>query len=87
MYYIINNLIFHHQKTLYSDFINWLLSDDLWLKNAQDFEQSYIGIDGKYDLNIDRIPVLTIVTKNNAGFVTPVAFGTKFNNIFIYLYL
>jgi hypothetical protein len=29
-----------------------------------------IGIDGKYDLNIDRAPVLSIVAKNKAGFVT-----------------
>ena len=66
-------------------FYQLTLSDDLWLKNTRDFGQSCIGIDGKYDLNIDRAPVLTIVAKNNAGFATPVAFGTKFSNIFIYL--
>jgi hypothetical protein len=56
-------------------FYQLTLSDDLWLKNARDYGQSCIGIDGKYDLNLDRAPVLSIVTKNKAGCATPIAFG------------
>ncbi|GBB84535.1 hypothetical protein RclHR1_01110020 [Rhizophagus clarus] len=50
-------------------FYQLTLSDDLC-----------IGIDGKYDLNIDRAPVLSIVAKNKGGFATPIAFAVK-NNI------
>ncbi|UZO29201.1 uncharacterized protein OCT59_022687 [Rhizophagus irregularis] len=40
------------------------------------------GIDGKYDLNLDHAPILSIIAKNNAGFATPIAFGmsNKENN-------
>lgn len=58
-------------------FYQLTLSDDFWLKNARDFGQTCVGIDGKYDLNLDRAPVLSIVVKNNAGFATPIAFGMK----------
>ena len=98
LHYLVNEVlkpkgyVLHYQQPDISSsenssqrFYQLTLSDDLWLKNARDFGQSCIGIDGKYDLNIDRAPVLTIVAKNNAGFATPVAFGTKFSNIFIYL--
>jgi hypothetical protein len=36
------------------------------------------NIDGKYDLNIDRASVLSVVAKNKAGFATPIAFGIIF---------
>ena len=38
-------------------------------------EKNIIGLDGKYDLNIDHAPVLSIVVENNAGCGTPLAFG------------
>ena len=59
-------------------FYQLTLSDEFWLKNTRDYGQNCIGIDGKYDLNIDHVPVLSIVAKNNAGFATPIAFGKKF---------
>jgi len=40
------------------------VSDEFWLRNGRDYGQFYIGIDGKYDLNIDRAPVLTIIVEN-----------------------
>lgn len=51
------------------------LSHDLWLKNGKNFGQFCIGIDGKYDLNNDKAPVLTFVVENNIGIGTPLAFG------------
>ena len=51
------------------------VSDEFWLRNGQDYGQFYIGIDGKYDLNIDRAPVLTIIVENQAKHATPLAFG------------
>ena len=56
-------------------FYQLTLSDQLWLKNAQRYGQNCIGVDSKYDLNNDRAPVLAVVTENNAGFGTPLAFG------------
>jgi len=50
-------------------------SDEFWLKNGRDYGQICIGVDGKYDLNIDRAPVLSIVTENEAGYGLPLAFG------------
>jgi len=32
------------------------VSDEFWLKNGRDYGQYYLGIDGKYDLNIDQAP-------------------------------
>ncbi|CAB4395224.1 unnamed protein product [Rhizophagus irregularis] len=51
------------------------ISDEFWLKNACNYGKICIGIDGKYDLNLDRAPVLSIVTENSAGCGLPVAFG------------
>jgi hypothetical protein len=51
------------------------LSDEFWLKNGRDYGQICIGIDGKYDLNIDRAPVLSIVAENGVGHALPLAFG------------
>jgi hypothetical protein len=51
------------------------ISDEFWLKNARNYGKICIGIDGKYDLNLDRAPVLSIVTENSAGCGLPVAFG------------
>ncbi|CAB4489722.1 unnamed protein product [Rhizophagus irregularis] len=39
-----------------------------------------IEIDGKYDLNLDRTPVLSIVTENSVGCGLPIAFGNKENH-------
>ncbi|GBB93770.1 hypothetical protein RclHR1_22290001 [Rhizophagus clarus] len=41
------------------------ISDEFWLRNARDYGKICIGIDGKYDLNLDRAPVLSIVTENS----------------------
>ncbi|CAG8749969.1 3895_t:CDS:2, partial [Gigaspora rosea] len=49
------------------------VSDEFWLRNGRKFGQFYIGIDGKYDLNIDHAPVLTMVVENNTGHGTPLA--------------
>ena len=64
------------------------VSDDYWLLNGRDFGKVCIGIDGKYDLNSDHAPILTILVENNAGHGTPVAFG-KFVliNIFFFIFL
>ncbi|CAB4495143.1 unnamed protein product [Rhizophagus irregularis] len=51
------------------------ISDEFWLKNARNYGKICIGIDGKYDLNLDRAPVLSIVTENSAGCGLPVAFA------------
>jgi len=56
------------------------VSDEFWLRNGRDFGQACFGVDGKYDLNIDRAPVLTMVVENSARHGTPLAFGK-----FIYL--
>ena len=54
------------------------VSDELWLRNGRDFGKNCIGLDGKYDLNIDYAPVLSIVLENSAGHGTPLAFGKYF---------
>ncbi len=51
------------------------LSDEFWLKNARDYGRTCIGIDGKYDLNLDRAPILSIVVENNSHHGLPIAFG------------
>ncbi|UZO25961.1 uncharacterized protein OCT59_018214 [Rhizophagus irregularis] len=51
------------------------ISDEFWLKNARNYSKICIGIDCKYDLNLDHAPVLSIVTENSAGCGLPVAFG------------
>ncbi|RHZ69222.1 hypothetical protein Glove_286g3 [Diversispora epigaea] len=58
------------------------VSDDFWLYNGRDFGQFCFGIDGKYDLNNDRAPILTMIVENNMGHGTPLAFGlsNKENN-------
>jgi len=45
------------------------------LKNARDCGKTCIGVDGKYDLNLDRAPVLSIIIENNSGHGLPIAFG------------
>ncbi|PKC54138.1 hypothetical protein RhiirA1_507803 [Rhizophagus irregularis] len=58
------------------------LSNDLWLKNGQKFGNFCIGLDGKYDLNNDHAPILTMIVENNTGCATPLAFSlsNKENN-------
>ncbi|RHZ89429.1 hypothetical protein Glove_14g63 [Diversispora epigaea] len=51
------------------------VSDDFWLYNGRDFGQFCFGIDGKYDLNNDRAPILTMIVENNMGHGTPLAFA------------
>ncbi|KAF0405442.1 gephyrin: PROVISIONAL [Gigaspora margarita] len=45
------------------------------------------SIDGKYDLNCDRAPILSLVVEDNAGYGTSIAFGlsNKENNYTIRL--
>ena len=50
-------------------------TDEFWLKNARDYGKICIGIDGKYDLNLERAPVLSVVIENNSGHGLPIAFG------------
>ncbi|CAG8736943.1 12029_t:CDS:2, partial [Rhizophagus irregularis] len=51
------------------------VSNEFWLHNGKDYGKICIGLDGKYDLNIDRAPVLSIVIENNASCGTPLAFA------------
>ena len=57
------------------------VSDEFWLRNGRDFGKICIGLDGKYDFNIDRAPVLSIVIKNSAGCGIPLAFGNNSINL------
>ena len=59
--------------------------DEFWLRNGRKFGQYYFGVDGKYDLNIDHAPVLTMVVENNTGHSTPLAFGI-YNFFFFFKY-
>lgn len=79
LYYQQPNLSFPEDSS--QRFYQLTLSDELWLKNARNYGQPCIGIDGKYDLNLDRAPILSIVAKNNANFATPIAFGMKLLNL------
>ncbi|CAG8521385.1 15269_t:CDS:2 [Cetraspora pellucida] len=58
------------------------ISNKFWLQNGRKFEQYYFRIVGKYDLNIDHAPVLTMVVKNSSRHGTSLAFGlsNKKNN-------
>ena len=85
LYYQQPNLSFPEDSP--QRFYQLTLSDEFWLKNARDYGQICIGIDGKYDLNIDHVPVLSIVAKNNAGFAIPIAFGMIFTILYICLHL
>ncbi len=75
LYYQQPNLLFSEDSS--QKFYQLTLSDEFWLKNAWDYGQICIEIDGKYDLNIDHASILSIVVKNNANFATPIAFGMK----------
>ncbi|KAF0495988.1 proteophosphoglycan ppg4 [Gigaspora margarita] len=44
---------------------------------ACDFGSFCFGIDGKYDLNHDNAPTLSLVVEDNAGFGMPIAFGVS----------
>ena len=74
--------ILHYQIADVSQSINspnryyqLIFSDEFWLKNARDYGKICIGIDGKYDLNLDRASVLSVVSENNSGHGLPIAFG------------
>ncbi|CAG8699079.1 3464_t:CDS:1 [Ambispora leptoticha] len=51
------------------------LSDELWLHQGQDCGFFCFGIDGKYDLNNEKAPVLSMVIEDEAGYGSPLAFG------------
>ncbi|CAB4389552.1 unnamed protein product [Rhizophagus irregularis] len=51
------------------------ISDKFWLKNACNYGKICIKIDGKYYLNLDCAPVLSIVTENSTGCRLPVVFA------------
>ena len=53
------------------------MSDDLWLQQARDFGSFCFGVDGKYDLNSDSAPVLSLVVEDSADYGTPIAFGVS----------
>ena len=81
LYYQISNL--HEPEDSPFRYYQLTVSDELWLRNGRDFGKICIGLDGKYDLNNDHAPVLSIVLENNAGHGTPLAFGKYF--IFYYI--
>lgn len=56
------------------------VSDEYWLKKGRDYGQYYLGIDGKYDLNIDRAPVLSIIVESKTKQAIPLAFGKTGRN-------
>src|SRR3954447_7393984 len=66
-----NSLVSENQPDHYYQLT---LSNNLWLKNGRRFGNFCIGIDGKYDLNNDHAPVLTVVVKNNARCTTPLVY-------------
>ncbi|UZO20030.1 uncharacterized protein OCT59_011291 [Rhizophagus irregularis] len=45
------------------------------LHSLMSLVEKRIEIDGKYDLNLDRTPVLSIVTENSVGCGLPIAFA------------
>ncbi|CAG8660392.1 5150_t:CDS:2, partial [Scutellospora calospora] len=51
------------------------VSDEMWLKQGCNYGQFCFGIDGKYDLNNEKAPVLAIVIKDQAGYGSPLVFG------------
>jgi len=65
----------HEPENSPAKYYQLIVSDEFWLRNGRDFGKTCIGLDGKYDLNVDRAPVLSIVIENNAGCGTPLAFG------------
>ncbi|CAG8664811.1 12325_t:CDS:2, partial [Cetraspora pellucida] len=52
-----------------------IVSDKMWLKLGHDYDQFCFRIDGKYDLNNKKTPVLAIVIENQAGYRSSLAFG------------
>ncbi|CAB4408490.1 unnamed protein product [Rhizophagus irregularis] len=72
LYYQIANP--HEPEDSPARYYQLTVSDEFWLRNGRDFGKICIGLDGKYDLNIDRAPVLSIVVENNASCGTPLAF-------------
>jgi hypothetical protein len=73
----------YYTENSQSRYYQLTVSDEFWLRNGRDFGKICIGLDGKYDLNADNAPVLSIVVENSAGCGTPLAFGMNF---FIVLY-
>ncbi|CAG8678284.1 19442_t:CDS:2, partial [Gigaspora rosea] len=51
------------------------LSDNLWLQQACNFGFFLFWHDGKYDLNSDGAPILSLVVEDSAGYGTLIAFG------------
>ncbi|CAB4479906.1 unnamed protein product [Rhizophagus irregularis] len=51
-----------------------LIRDKSAHMNGQNFGNFCIGLDGKYDLNNDHAPILTMIVENNTGCATPLAF-------------
>src|SRR4051812_37354446 len=63
-----------------------MVSDEFWLCNGRDSGKVCIGIDSKYDLNMDQAPVLSIIVENNAGCEMLLAFGNYFIDL-LYFYI
>ncbi|RIB23534.1 hypothetical protein C2G38_2242639 [Gigaspora rosea] len=51
------------------------VSDEMWLQQGRDCGYFCFGIDGKYDLNNEKVPVLAIVIEDQAGYGSLLAFG------------
>jgi len=80
----INNRICPSLKKTADRYYQLTVSDEFWQKNGRDYGQYYLGIDGKYDLNIDRAPVLSIIVENKTKHATPLAFGkTRCNRLIL----
>ena len=82
LYYQVANS--HEPENSSARYYQLTVSDEFWLRNGRDFGKICIGLDGKYDLNIDHAPVLSIVVENNAGCGTPLAFGMNFYYFIIF---
>ncbi|RIB05642.1 hypothetical protein C2G38_2219090 [Gigaspora rosea] len=51
------------------------VSNELWLKQGCDCGQFCFGIDGKYDLNNEKAPVIAIVIEDQVGYGSLLAFS------------
>ena len=84
LYYQIANP--HEHDNSPAKYYQLTVSDELWLRNGRNFGKVCVGLDGKYDLNIDHAPILSIVVKNSAGCGTPLAFGMYYSIFNLRLY-
>ncbi|CAG8735385.1 20649_t:CDS:2, partial [Cetraspora pellucida] len=63
------------QENDYKHYYQLTLSDEIWLQQARDCSSFCFGINGKYDLNNDRAPILVLTVEDQAGYGSPIAIG------------